>query len=251
MSQVAETRFASHIIVLRRLVQVKDALQGMVISHNWGVWKQKNIERANKIKDRLLAELWWKRVEYLLKITELIMSMLRYTNMDRPCLGEIYDGIDSMIEKIKQVINEKEQDPQETFFKQVQKIINERWNKMTTPLHLLAYALTPKYYSSQYCDLPGRLPPYSDMEVSDGYQAAFRGIFPDDDMRDVIMDEFIEFVNARGLNNDALRHQLKKDAHGWWYLHGQKIPNIAAPCNRSYITSKFYFLKISSLYLQK
>ena len=46
--------------------------------------------------------------------------------MDRPCLGEIYDGIDSMLEKIKQVINENEQDPQETFFKQVQAIIVER-----------------------------------------------------------------------------------------------------------------------------
>ena len=106
MSQVAETRFASHIIVLRRLVQVKDALQGMVISNNWGVWKQKNTERAIKIKDRLLAESWWERVDYLLKVIEPMMSMLRYTDMDRPCLGEIYDGIDSMIEKIRQVINE-------------------------------------------------------------------------------------------------------------------------------------------------
>ena len=84
-----------------------------------------------------MAESWWEHVEYLLKIIEPIMSMLRYTDMDRPFFEEIYDGIDSMIEKIKQVINE-EQNPQETFFKQVQKIINERWNRMTTSLHLLA-----------------------------------------------------------------------------------------------------------------
>ena len=179
------------------------------------------------------------------------MSMLRYTDMDRPCLGEIYDGIDSMIEKIRQVINEQEQDPQETFFKQVQKIINERWNKMTTPLHLLAYALTPKYYSSQYCDLPGRLPPYRDMEVSDGYQAAFRRIFPDDDMKDVIMDEFIKFVNARGLSNDALRHRFKKDAHGWWYLHGQKFRALQPLAIKVISQVSFFFKKISSLYLQK
>ena len=127
-----------------------------------------------------------------------------------------------MLEKIKQVINENEQDPQETFFKQVQAIIVERWNKMTTPRHLLAYALMPKYYSSQYCSLPGRLPPYRDMEVFDGYQAAFTRLFPDDDIRDVIMDEFIEFVNARGLSNDALRHQFK-DVPNWQYLHGQRF----------------------------
>ena len=40
------------------------------------------------------------------------------------------------------------------------------------------------------------------------------------------MDEFIEFVNARGLSNDALCHQFKKDAHVWWYLHGQKFQTL-------------------------
>ena len=173
-----------------------------------------------------MAESWWERVEYLLKITKPIMSMLRYTDMDRPCLGEIYDGIDSMLEKIKQIVNEKEQDPQETFFKQLKTIIIERWNKMTTPLHLLAYALTPKYYSTQYTDLPGRLPPYRDIEVSDGYKAAFQRLFPDDEMRDWVTDEFIQFVDAKNLSIDALRHWFRKDAHSWWYLHGQRFQRL-------------------------
>ena len=64
------------------------------------------------------------------------------------------------------------------------------------------------------------------MEVSDGYQIAFTRHFPDDDMRDVIMDEFIEFVNARGLSDDAHRHRFKKDAHSWWYLHGQRFQTL-------------------------
>lgn len=69
--------------------------------------------------------------------------------MEKPCIGEIYDGIDSMLEKIKCTINARQQDPKENFFKQVQTIVEERWNKTTTPLHLLAFALTPKYYSSE------------------------------------------------------------------------------------------------------
>lgn len=68
--------------------------------------------------------------------------------MDRPCIGEIYYGIDLMIEKMKSTINTKEQDPKETFFKQMHDIVEERWNKMTTPLHLLAFALSPKYFRS-------------------------------------------------------------------------------------------------------
>ena len=115
MLKVAETRFASNVIVLRRLMQVKEALTNMEIRNNWALWRHSNTKRTTKIRKRIFDEKWWECVEYLIKLTVPIMIMLRYANMDRPCLGEIYDGIDSMLEKIKQIVNEKEQDPQETF----------------------------------------------------------------------------------------------------------------------------------------
>ena len=207
-------------------MQVKEALTNMVTSNNWAIWRQSNTERATTIRKRILDENCWERVEYLINLTTAIMIMLRYANMDRPCLGEIYDGIDSMLEKIKQIVNEKEQDPQETSFKQLRAIVIERWNKMTTPLHLLAYALTPKYYSTQYIDLPRRLPPYRDIEVSNGYKAAFERLFPDDEVRDLITNKFIQFVEAKKLTHDALRHRFKKDSYSWWYLHGQRFQRL-------------------------
>ncbi|XP_057830454.2 CBL-interacting protein kinase 24 isoform X2 [Cryptomeria japonica] len=115
------------------------------------------------------------------------MSMIHYINMDRPCLGEFYDDTDSMFEKMKCILNAREKDPEEKFFKQVEAIVVERWNKMITPLHLLAYALTPKYYSNQFLDQPRRLAPWRDLEASDG---------------------------------------LKKDAHSWWYFHGTCFQNL-------------------------
>ena len=44
--------------------------------------------------------------------------MIQYTDMYRPCLGVVYDDIDSMIEDIISIINEREQDPKENFFSQ-------------------------------------------------------------------------------------------------------------------------------------
>ena len=52
--------------------------------------------------------------------------------MNRPCLGVVYDGTNSMIEDIRNIINEREQDLEEKF-KELQIIMVERWNKMTTP----------------------------------------------------------------------------------------------------------------------
>ncbi|KAH9328903.1 hypothetical protein KI387_001011, partial [Taxus chinensis] len=91
----------------------------MVINGLWSIWRQANSERARNVKLLILDETWWGRVDYLLSFTEPIVSMLRFVDMDHPCMGEIYDGIDSMIESIKTIINAKEQDPTETFFKEV------------------------------------------------------------------------------------------------------------------------------------
>lgn len=50
---------------------------------------------------------------------------------------------------------------------------------MTTPLHLLAFAL--KFYSIEILALPRRVPPYRDVEVAIGYRAAFRKIYSVDE----------------------------------------------------------------------
>lgn len=185
----------------------------MVISQNWSIWRQRSTKRATKIKLLILDDSWWDCVEYLLSFIEPILSMICYTNMDRPCIREIYDGIDSMIEKMKSTINAKEQDPKENFFKQVHDIIEERWKKMTNPLHLFAFALSPKYYNSEILSLTGRLAPNRDLEVSDGYKKAFRRLFPDPELQDIATIE-------------ALRDKFKKDAHSWWYYHGQYLKNL-------------------------
>ena len=91
----------------------------MVTSANWTVWRQSNSDRATIIRRLILNGSWWDRAEYLLKIKEPTLTMIRYTNMDSPWFGEVYDGIDSMIEDIRNIINEKEQDPDEMFFKEL------------------------------------------------------------------------------------------------------------------------------------
>lgn len=176
-------------------MKVREALSTMVISQSWSIWRQSNSERAANIKRMILDDIWWDRAEYLLAFTEPILSMIRFTDMDKPCLGEVYDGIDSMLEKMKSIICEKEQDPQETFFKEVHAICVDRWNKMTTPLHLLAFALTPKFYSRELLALPNRLPPYRDVEVNDGFRKALVKLFPDTEMEDVVSSEFASFCD--------------------------------------------------------
>ena len=205
---------------------VREALAGMVIGQSWTQWRQSNTERATNVKKMILEDTWWERVEYLLSFTEPIMSMIRFADMDHPCLGMVYDGIDSMIELMRDVINKKEKDPEETFFKEVKSICVEQWNKMTTPLHLLAFALTPKFYSDEIISQPTRVPPYTDGEVSDGCRTALSRLFRDHAMEDLVTTEFVDFVSSNGQSVAAIRDKYRKEAHAWWYLNGHTAPHL-------------------------
>ena len=98
---------------MRRLLKVKDALSQMVIGHQWGVWKISNSERAQRIRDLILNERWWAHVTYIFNFMEPIMTMLRFADTDTPCLGDAYDGMDTMVEKVKHSIEAYESVPTE------------------------------------------------------------------------------------------------------------------------------------------
>ena len=141
---------------------MKEALQSMVCNSLWTQWRQSQTDRAQVVKRMVGDDEWWDRVEYLLTFSKSIVDLLRMLDTDKPSLGEVYEGIDSMIEKIREVDNAKEQDLEEVFYNEVKDILTKRWNKMTTPLHLLAYALNPKYYSALLLSDPNRSTPNKD-----------------------------------------------------------------------------------------
>eukprot|EP01018_Ginkgo_biloba_P004803 Gb_17352 [translate_table: standard] len=60
--KVAETRFASHFIMLRRLLEVKSSLCNMVISDVWDTWRLSNTDRAQALKRIVSDDIWWGRV---------------------------------------------------------------------------------------------------------------------------------------------------------------------------------------------
>ena len=80
----------------------------MVCNSLWNQWRQSQTERAQGVKRLVVDDEWWDKVEYLLAFTKAIVDLLCMFDTDKPSLGEVYEGIDSMIEKIRVVINAKE-----------------------------------------------------------------------------------------------------------------------------------------------
>ncbi|XP_057820983.2 uncharacterized protein LOC131033730 [Cryptomeria japonica] len=102
----------------------------------------------------------------------------------------------------------------------------ERWNKMTIPLHLLAFALSPKYYSWEVLNKSStRVAPYRDHEVAIGYKAALRRLFLDS-LRVVVRAEVMSFTSTDDCGIEALEDKANVDAHKWWYFHGEIYENL-------------------------
>ena len=88
--QVADTRFASIVVMLKRLKLIKRCLQAMAINDQWASYREDDVGNAQNVKDIILSDLWWNTIDYILKFIAFIYDMLRVANTDKPCLHLVY-----------------------------------------------------------------------------------------------------------------------------------------------------------------
>jgi len=144
---IADTRFASHIVMLKRFLCLKDSLLLIVVSDKWTTYRDDDQGKARFVKGKVLDDLWWDNVKYIVDFTEPIFSMLRAADTDKPSLHLIYEMWDTMIEAVKACIYQHERKPHDeesTFYDIVYAILYDRWLKSNTPLHCLAHSLNPR-----------------------------------------------------------------------------------------------------------
>ncbi|KAL4614668.1 hypothetical protein ACB092_07G069900 [Castanea dentata] len=183
---VAETRFASIIIMLKRLFQVKQHLRNVVISEEWMSYREDDVGKAQTVRDYVLNDLWWDKV---------------------------YEMWDSMIENVKKEIyrqEDKEEYEESPFYDVVHAILIERWTKNCTPLHCLAHSL----------NLKGHVAPHKDVELSTERNKCLKRFFPDIDDRKNVTMEFGLFSGIRAYDDDNMDDRWILDPMLWWSNYG-------------------------------
>eukprot|EP00253_Pinus_taeda_P010118 PITA_10118 len=104
--KIVDTWFASSFMMLKMLREVKTALGSMVISEFWSFWRKTDQAASKRVKDTVLDDAWWERVDLIIRIMDPIIFLLRVADIDKPILGEVYEGWDSMIESVRSIITE-------------------------------------------------------------------------------------------------------------------------------------------------
>ncbi|XP_066312707.1 putative transcriptional regulator tpeD [Miscanthus floridulus] len=228
---IAETRFASVVCMLKRFVEVKAALQHMVISDKWSIYKE-DASTAQHVKEKILSDVWWGNVDYILRITTPIYDMIRFADTDTPCLHLIYEMWDSMIEKVKKEIylyEGKEPNEESDLYSVIHDILIARWTKGNNPLHCLAHSLNPRFYSNKWLEEgAGRLPPHKDKEVSQMRMTCFKKFFRIPQELAQVKEEYSRFSSCSEEFNDpdSIHDRWAVSPMTWWTNHGQSVPQL-------------------------
>ena len=86
------------------------------------------------MEETALDPLFWARVREILNFTKPIYHMIRFSNTDKPVIGEVYQQMDSMLGQIKDVVKENDPNLYATFHDCVHSGINLMFHYM--PWHI-------------------------------------------------------------------------------------------------------------------
>eukprot|EP00253_Pinus_taeda_P030084 PITA_30084 len=193
--KVAETRYASNFVMLRRLVEVKHALVSMVVSQLWVEWRQADSERGSMVRRLCLDEDWWSKVDFLLKFTTPAFELLRSADTDQPFLGEV--------------------------------------EQFQYSIAHFSTCFEPQFYDEELIAQSNgkRKATHKDREVANGVKKALIRMFPSHLHREV-KEEFASF--AAGIDDyadiSALEERSTMNPVRWWICHranGVHLQNLA------------------------
>jgi hypothetical protein len=163
-------------------------------------------------------------VKYIISFTSTIVELIRYADSDSPKIREIYESIDNMIRQINSIMRQR--DPTLEFFNEIQKLTENRWNKLNTPLHMVTYALNLKWYVER----EGRVAPIDDPKVKQGFIEAIQKMYTQEKTT-IVREQFINFAmfNENNFSNATkvdLLGMAQRSPIGWWRMYGDKALKI-------------------------
>ncbi|XP_074377694.1 uncharacterized protein LOC141719213 [Apium graveolens] len=223
----------------QRMLLVKSALETTVLDPNWKAFRKSNLEsKANHVKECVIFDRWWNKVDYFLAFTSPIYKMIRLADTDIFCLHLVYDIWDSIIKKVREKIFKEERlnikDSESKFFNNIQNILETGWNKSNTLLHCMAHSLVPRYYSEAWLKSAGgiisRVAPNEDLEISLNRSKYIKKMFTNSENLRKINAEYGMFSGDLGffLKSHVIEARVHEEPLSWWASNGSETPMFQA-----------------------
>lgn len=237
----AETRFATHFLLIDRLVKVKDSLQKTVIDEKYKAWtaslKRTVQDVADEVNDLVLSNIFWKKVADVVQLCEPIVKLLRLCDSGQPALGKVYWGMFKLQEHIAAMPSNKRAPLQRAF--------KDRWEMLHSDLHSVAYMLDPEYSDHDSKSVE---------EVMTGWLNVLDKMYDDEEDKQSVISDYSKYQNKEGIfaRDVVWASAHRMPAWKWWAEFGATVPHLqklaikvlaqptaAVACERSWSTYKF------------
>ena len=136
-----DTRFATYYITLKRFVEEKISVRGVICSNEWESSHLSKEPKGKELEQIILGNAFWESAMKVLKVCEPIVDMLKMVDSNNPSMGFVYEGMDHCTEAIEKYFNNMENE-----YKEIWEVIDERWKMLQSPLHAAACYLDPRLF---------------------------------------------------------------------------------------------------------
>jgi hypothetical protein len=152
--KLGDTRFATNFIMLDRMLEVREALQELVVRREWREWNEKSnhSDDGDEVRDYVLRSKFWKNLEEVLALTKGTVALQQECDRGVPIAGKVY----VVMFNCGQELEALRDDTSEYYpgikvfaqkYAQVHAIWEKCWEMLHSDTHVAGYVLDPEYQS--------------------------------------------------------------------------------------------------------
>lgn len=212
----ADTRFGTNIIMVERLVELKDNLQEMVASRNYKAWvnKKSYVDQSNLLTKLIMSESFWSKCQLYVDINKPVYELLRLVDGASPVIGKIYYRMFQIQEKINNFPGITA-----TQRKELYQPFVDRWAMLHTDLHSAGFLLDPEYVG---------LAQNTNEEVMNGFYQLVEKMFPNAHDQVVLTTQLTQFRSGHGIFGRSIAKTAAgtMPAYQWWTSFGASTPQL-------------------------
>lgn len=206
-------KFAPSYCTVERIFELKQALLGVVVSEEWKQWKLTIGEDILNVETAILGDNFWSRASLLLQFFEPFVRLLTTFDIEKSVMGDVVNWRVQAIEAVKS------KGVDDILLKQLESLIERKWDMLFSPLHASGYILNPRYFGKGQS---------KDKIIMRGWKATLDRYESDSATRRVIREQLSSYWRLEGPfgEEDAVDCRDKMDPVAWWENFGFETPDL-------------------------
>ncbi|GBG76391.1 hypothetical protein CBR_g22138 [Chara braunii] len=229
----AQTRFATHYLMLERLLDRRRALESLIMSDDWlwTAWRRSIFLQARWVRHQVRYAPFWEHVEDIVELMMPVMQLLRRLDKGGRVMTHMWSWALAMVERVARARLNRTSTEDLNIIVQA---CHARVDHMLEPAHCVAHLLNPRHRSITYFGAVRRNK-HDKTLVEESLRYLRQQIGGDEELYQTLRTQLAEFLSWEGDwtygrvegDRDAASYRGEKETSQvgqWWVQHGDGVP---------------------------